>query len=681
MAGGELLGELKTTEQTDKKVGSVDFKIVAEKYKTNPEEWEKIADKIMKIDWIKNIIAQNLNTQDENSSEFKASKALYEKANQQTQREITTLKYEKKVFELWKQYKELTDQIKTEITENERINTLDQINNIINNYRTAYLAYQKAIWNPTKTISFQQKEEQLIIAYKNNPNYKKLVENTLETNTYTIPWTPWQDITTTKTLLENDQIGLNLGETDFNEKQINDIEWMLGKIGDNPNMYIEITWFTDANIYNSEKSKKNNEDQYDQIIKTMWLEDILPTAYKIKNKPDIIAKEKNQPWYTENYILWYRRILEGINKASDKNKIIKNNLSKFIFSSEVNKEKGPEYRWTKIALKEEITEKTPPTPPTTTTETKKIFSPETIRKAHDYIKVFALNPNYGRTKDLDPTYPKTEVNRPYMFVQLSLWATTNTTEGPIWKVADINEIDVFNNLNKPTIDVTNTQLTNTNENVKSIYTFITQDDVKNIIDKNFIGNKEYTSVTNQLLMPIISNNKKNTEKALEEQKKSIEIIRYIGPKENEKDLYKILMDPELYSIIQNALDNTYEKIDNAIINDNYALLKKNNYIKDKEEERKKEIKKNFPENISPPNIDEQIIGRKKNAIIEFSKQFNCYQTVKVNNQYTKPDLINTNTYTNTVEDTLVEGKNLTGFVKKYNQLDQTFIDNMALASK
>jgi hypothetical protein len=50
MAGGELLGELKTTEQTDKKVGSVDFKIVAEKYKTNPEEWEKIADKIMKID-------------------------------------------------------------------------------------------------------------------------------------------------------------------------------------------------------------------------------------------------------------------------------------------------------------------------------------------------------------------------------------------------------------------------------------------------------------------------------------------------------------------------------------------------------------------------------------------------------------------------------------------------------
>ena len=72
----------------------------------------------------------------------------------------------------------------------------------------------------------------------------------------------------------------------------------------------------------------------------------------------------------------------------------------------------------RIALKEEVTEKTPPTPPTTITETG-TDSPEKIQQTHDYVKVFALNPNYGKTKDLDPRYPTENIDSPYMFVQLS----------------------------------------------------------------------------------------------------------------------------------------------------------------------------------------------------------------------------------------------------------------------
>jgi len=96
-------------------------------------------------------------------------------------------------------------------------------------------------------------------------------------------------------------------------------------------------------------------------------------------------------------------------------KIKQEDISKLSFASEVGeKEKDDTHRGIKLEVVKKIVKETKPTYKETT-----IPSPEILRQSHDYVRAFALNPNYGKDK-IDPRYPKPEYNRPYMFVQLSL---------------------------------------------------------------------------------------------------------------------------------------------------------------------------------------------------------------------------------------------------------------------
>jgi len=92
--------------------------------------------------------------------------------------------YNTKVFEIGKSYKQNMDAIKKDPTKAEELNNKMKQN--INDYRTAYTTYEKSINNDAainENMSTQDKEAQLIQAYKTNSDYKKLVEKTTQTIT------------------------------------------------------------------------------------------------------------------------------------------------------------------------------------------------------------------------------------------------------------------------------------------------------------------------------------------------------------------------------------------------------------------------------------------------------------------------------------------------------------------
>jgi len=107
---------------------------------------------------------------------------------QSQQKEMLRADYEKKVFEVGQLYKKNMEAIKKETDIGKLQKLHNDIKQNINDYRVIYTTYEKSINNENaiNNVSTQQKEQMLVTAYRYTPQYKELVEKTLETKTYTI---------------------------------------------------------------------------------------------------------------------------------------------------------------------------------------------------------------------------------------------------------------------------------------------------------------------------------------------------------------------------------------------------------------------------------------------------------------------------------------------------------------
>ncbi len=554
---------------------------------------------------------------------------------QSQQKEMLRADYEKKVFEVGQLYKKNMEAIKKETDIGKLQKLHNDIKQNINDYRVIYTTYEKSINNENaiNNVSTQQKEQMLVTAYRYTPQYKELVEKTLETKTYTIAWTPWQDITTNATLFENEQTNLDLGKTNFSNEQIADIATILNRIGNNNNMFIEVTGLTDATPYESPESKKKNEDAYSAIrMKYPEFENISPTIEDIKNDPNVTDEQ--------NTILGYRRVLISMDNAIHNGTIHQADISKFRFSSEVGTHvKWPTERWVRIALKEEITEKIPPTPGKTREIT--TWSPEEIKQQHSYVQVFAFNPNYGKPENQqDPKYPK-PFGRAYMYIQLSEGAA-RPKEGIAWKSAGTNEINRFNNLEKNNINANDLQSKNINKNVQPIYSFAGSSEELEYINNNFVNNKDYNSSTNELIKPFIVNNKERIENSREEMINNTDIVRYIWPKEWEtpknseiwwedidfkkNDILKITSDIWWYEALNDLMKDRYFVNENKSEDDINTMFTNLSQLVHPEFRRK-------TEELENPQKE----NNKKSYLRSLSQHISMYETTKTqNNRRSKP---------------------------------------------